>query len=155
MKVYLFTLVCFFVSLTVSSQNIDFDQLKIEFDSDTAYVEQMVRDMLESDYSTAGMHKANEVTELEYDKLLNKYYKILYNSLDVEGKKALKQSQLNWIKLRDSDQSLIRSMTAQVYNRMGGGSIWGVVGGNAQADVVRRRVVDLYNYLQFSDIGGR
>lgn len=143
------------MSLTVVPQSIDFDALQTEFKTDTAHVNQEVRNMLDSDYTTPGMIKASNYSEQEYDKLLNKYYKILYNTLDDNGKKALRTTQLNWIKLRDSDKELVSAMRSQVYDEMGGGTIWGIVASDARARITQRRVVELFNYLLFSDIGGR
>lgn len=155
MKYIVILLFLLTISYHASAQNLDYDVMQAEFTADTARVEQQVRDMMNKDYSTIAMIESANFSEQEYDKLLNKYYKILYNRLNAEGKQALKTTQRNWIKLRDSDNTLIRQMIAQIYDDMGGGSIWGVVGANARADVTRRRVVDLYSYLMISDIGGR
>lgn len=144
-----------FATYSVSSQNIDFDAITDQFTADTARVNQQQRDMLSSDYSTMGMIEASNYSEQEYDKLLNKYYKILYNALNEDGKKALKATQLNWIKLRDSDKQLVTSMRNQIYDEIGGGTIWSVISSEARADITRRRVIDLYNYLLFSDSGAR
>lgn len=155
MKLLLFSFICFLLPFSVSSQNIDYDAIIAEFRSDTARVNGQVRGMLDTDYTTAGMIEASNYSEQEYDKLLNKYYKILYNALNEDGKKALKATQLNWIKLRDSDKELVTAMRNQIYDEMGGGTIWGIIAADARADITRRRVIDLYNYLQFSDLGGR
>ena len=83
------TILLFFMSnfICLYSQNIS-DEFKL----DTARIEQKVSNMLDEDYSTYGMHEANKVLEIEYDKLLNKYYKILYNKLDDNGKKSIERS---------------------------------------------------------------
>ena len=134
----------FFLSnfICLYSQNIS-----TEFKQDTARVEQKVRDMLDEDNSTYGMLEANNVLETEYDKLLNKYYKMLYNKLDDAGKKALKKTQLNWIKFRDAEKELIAELYQNTYNEAGGGTIWGVIYGNLRAQITRERVFVLYNYL--------
>ena len=155
MKFFLVLITFFSISLFASAQNIDFDAVQIEFTSDTAHVEQEVRDMLDKDYTTMGMIEAAYFSEQEYDKLLNKYYKFLYNVLNDEGKKALQATQRNWIKLRDSDKELVRAMQGQVYEDMGGGTVWGIIAANSRADITRRRVIELFNYSQFTDLGGR
>lgn len=132
-----------------------YESLEQEFRQDTARVEQSVRDMLDKDYSTAGMVKANVLLETEYDKLLNKYYKLLYKSLNDKGKTTLKITQRNWLKLRDSDQALVRTLVANQYKDTGGGSIWGIIGSGYRADIIRRRVFELFDYLVFGDLGGR
>ena len=118
-----------------------------EFKQDTAYVEQKVRNMLDKDDTTYGMHEANKILEVEYDKLLNKYYKILYSKLDNNGKKALKETQLNWIKFRDAEKKLVAELRQNTLNEMGGGTIWGVIYGNLAAQITRERVFVLYSYL--------
>ncbi len=129
--------------------------LSEQFEADTARVEQQTREFAEKDYSTLGMIETSLFYEEEYDKLLNKYYKLLYNSLDDEGKKVLKATQLNWIKLRDSEKLLVNELYQSTYEKMGGGTIWRVIAADARADITRRRVIELYNYLMFDDIGGR
>lgn len=154
MKIIL-VLVFFLTPFFIGAQNFDFDALQIQFNTDTTNVNQQVRKMLDDDYTTMGMIQASNFSEQEYDKLLNKYYKILYNDLNDDGKKALKQTQLNWIKLRDSDKELVTAMRSQVYDEMGGGTIWGIVAADARADITRQRVFELFRYIMFTDIGGR
>ncbi|MCL2651218.1 MAG: DUF1311 domain-containing protein [Candidatus Azobacteroides sp.] len=138
------TILLFFLSnfICLYSQNIS-----DEFRQDTARVEQKVRDMLDKDDSTFGMLEANKTLEIEYDKLLNKYYKILYNKLDENGKKALKETQLNWIKFRDAEKNFVAELRRNTLDKMGGGTIWGVIYGNLSAQITRERVFVLYNYL--------
>lgn len=155
LKKVLFGFIFLLFIFSVSSQNIDFDALQTGFTADTVRINQQVRDKLNTDYTTLGMIEASNFSEQEYDKLLNKYYKILYNALNDEGKKSLRATQLNWIKLRDSDKELVSAMRNQIYDEMGGGTIWGIVAADARADITRRRVVELFNFIQFSDIGGR
>ena len=134
----------FFLSnfICLYSQNIS-----DEFKRDTARVEQKVRNMIDKDYSTYGLHEANKTLEIEYDKLLNKYYKILYNKLDDNGKKALKETQLNWIKFRDAEKKFLSELHQNTFNEMGGGTMWGVHYGNLTAQITRERVFVLYSYL--------
>lgn len=154
MKFILFILIglgCFNNSLCAQ----DFQWLedrKIEFKRDTAHLEQEVRDLLDKDYTTLGMIEASYYLEQGYDKLLNKYYKVLLNILNEENKTLLRTSQRNWINLRDSDKKLISGMKDQTYEAMGGGTIWGVIAASERADVTRRRVFELYNYIQFSSL---
>ncbi len=140
----LITLLLFALSfISIYSQDIE-----DEFNRDTARVEQMVRDTLDKyDYSTWGMHAANTVSEVEYDKLLNKYYKLLQNKLDENGKKALKEAQLSWINFRDTDRKLITELYKNTYNEMGGGTMWSVIYGDFHAQLTRERVFVLYKYL--------
>lgn len=123
-----------------------------EFRQDTARVEQKVRNMLSTDDTTFGMLEASRTLEIEYDNLLNKYYKILYNKLDDDGKKALKEAELNWIKFRDSEKKLVAELHRNTYNESGGGTIWSVIYGNLSAQITRERVLELYSYLVSGDL---
>ena len=154
MKNVLGVLMFLFGSVSVYSQNVDYSVITVEFRTDTARIEQQVDNMVDQNPTTLGLIEASDFSEREYDKLLNKYYNVLYNALNEDGKKALKETQLSWIKFRDSDKELIRQMNVQVYDEMGGGTIWSVVASDARADVTRRRVIELFNYIMFADIGG-
>lgn len=121
--------------------------ISAEFKQDTAFVKQKVRNMIDKDHSTMGMHVANIMLEDEYDKLLNKYYGILYGKLNEAGKKALKETQLNWIKFRDSEKNFVTELGRDTYDKAGGGTMWSVIYGNLKAQIVRDRVFVLYGYL--------
>ena len=85
----------------------DFDkQVSIDFQIDTFVIEKLLSKRISIDYSTAGMTKATYDSEIEYDKLLNKYYQILIKKLNDSDKEILKQSQRNWIQYRDSERKL-------------------------------------------------
>ena len=154
MRVYLFfllSLIC--LNNELKAQDYDWSESKkSEFKQDTAQVEQSVRVMLDKDYSTYGMIEASRYLEQGYDKLLNKYYKILLNILNDENKELLRMSQRNWISLRDSEKKLIWGMKDQTYEASGGGTIWSVIAAGADADITRRRVFELYDLLMFSTL---
>ena len=154
MRIYLFFLLSFIYSNNdLFAQNCDWSEnRKIEFKQDTMQIEQSVRDMLDKDYSTYGMIEATHYLEQGYDKLLNKYYKELLCILNDENKELLKASQRNWISLRDSEKKLIQGIKNQAYEASGGGTIWGVIAANANADITRRRVFELYNLFMFSTL---
>ena len=99
-----------FSLFSYSQPLLNYESIESEFAADTARVEQANRDLLDKDYSTLGMLNATIEYEKQYDILLNKYYKLLYRSLNIEGQKALKASQMNWIKFRDSEKNLISEM---------------------------------------------
>lgn len=141
-----------FVFAQISAQSLSIDE---EFSADTARVEQKIKDMLDKDWSTAGMLEASKVEETEYDTLLNKYYQILWKQLDADGQKALRQTQRNWITLRDSEKDLVRALYSKTYQEMGGGTIWGVVAAGARTNITKRRVLEIFRYIKFSDIGGK
>ena len=129
-----------------------YENIQLEFSSDTAKIEKGIAAMLDKDYSTYGMIEASRYLEQGYDKLLNKYYKILLNILNDENKELLRMSQRNWISLRDSEKKLIWGMKDQTYEASGGGTIWSVIAASADADITRRRVFELYDLLMFSTL---
>lgn len=55
--------------------------------------------------------------EVDYDRLLNKYYTILLHSLNLEDQEVLKTSQRNWLKFRDSEQNLSSMLSEEKYSR--------------------------------------
>lgn len=156
MKIYCFFLLfcLFLITSHISAQTTtEYDNWEVQFVQDTAKVEQRLRD--NPDYSTLGMIEATKRYQADYDALLNKYYKLLLNTLNEEEKKVLKETQRNWIKLRDSDTKLVWTLKTKAYTDAGGGTIWGVVAVSAEAEITRRRVFELYNFLRFADLGGR
>lgn len=155
MKIVFLIFVFFINMFNLSAQEIDYTILKKEFIADIVRVEKACRDSQDLDYSTLGIIHALNECEKGYDVLLNKYYKMLYNSLNNEGQKALIQSQRNWIKLRDSEKVLVGQLGSNAYDRVGGGTVWGVVVADARSDITSRRVFELYNYITFADIAGK
>ena len=121
-----------------------------QFKQDTAYIELKYR--ADTDYTTMGMIAANIELEKDYDELLNKYYKILLTKLNNEQKKTIRDSQRNWIKLRDSDREVVAMLREKVYKDAGGGSMWGVISSGALVDITKQRVVQIYNFLMFDII---
>jgi uncharacterized protein YecT (DUF1311 family) len=125
----------------------DFDlKVGIEFDCDTFAIERLIAKRMEFDYSTSGMVQAAYAAEAEYDKLLNKYYKLLLKKLSSSDKEVLMQSQRNWIQLRDSESKLQNTLSKEEYS--GGGTIQRVIIAAEYLEMTKRRVVVLFNYLE-------
>lgn len=143
-----------FRGILFSQTPMNYEKIELEFTSDTTRVERENRELLDKDYSTLGMIDASVEYEKKYDVLLNKYYRLLYNSLGETGKKALKSSQLNWIKFRDSEKDLISEINDQTYEEAGGGTIWGVIASGSRSELTKKRVIELYNYLMYGYLGG-
>ncbi|SHF86579.1 lysozyme inhibitor LprI family protein [Dysgonomonas macrotermitis] len=149
MRKTIYILLFFFLTVNMSAQDIELqDPISIEFRQDTMIIEQQVTDMLNKDYSTAGMVKASVFTEQGYDKLLNKYYQMLLNKLKEEDRAILIDSQNNWAQYRDSEKQLIRLISSDRYT--GGGTIWGPIASGTAADLTKDRLIEIYRYLVFS-----
>lgn len=121
------------------------DNLRLEFTIDTFKIEERQRLKLDIDYSTNGMVISTLDANKEYDKLLNKYYQMLLNSLNEEDKEILKNSQRNWIVFRDSELELNGILMNDYYS--GGGTIQRVFAASRVLEITRDRVIEFYHYL--------
>ncbi len=120
-------------------------KLEKEFYIDTFYIERLWSLEMDYDYSTLGMNQATYRAEIAYDKLLNKYYKKLYDQLEGSDKEKLKTSQKNWIRFRDSEKELNYTLYNEKYS--GGGTIHKIFVANKSAEITKQRVIELYFYL--------
>ena len=82
----------------------------------------------------------------EYDKLLNKYYRLLMSTLDEEGKAALKSAQVNWIKYQTADRKLLDNISMQIYKNMEGGTMSNYISAPLYGYMVKDRAIELYKY---------
>jgi len=129
----------------------DFDkQISIDFKIDTFLIEKLLSKRISIDYSTAGMTKAAYDTEVEYDKLLNKYYQLLLKKLNDSDKEILKQTQRSWIQYRDSERKLNSEIAKDEYS--GGGTMQRIIVASGYVEITKKRVIELYSYLtRFND----
>jgi len=67
----------------------------------------------EENMTTTGMATCAHEASIEWDKELNRIYRLLMKELTKEGKVSLEKSQQQWLKYRDLDLSYINEM----YNR--------------------------------------
>lgn len=148
----LFFIIC---SFNLSAQYLNYGEIEKEFRNDTAKVERIFNKSMNDDSTTLGVIAAYNDLEKNYDELLNKYYAKLIGSLEGDSKTALRNTQRNWIKLRDSDKALVKELHIKEYNDGGGGTVWGVVSASYKAGITKNRVIEIYNYLMFGDLGGR
>jgi uncharacterized protein YecT (DUF1311 family) len=124
----------------------DFDeQVSIDFQIDTFLIERLLSKRISIDYSTAGMTKAAYDAEIEYDKLLNKYYQLLLKKLNDSDKDILKLSQRNWIQYRDSERKLNSEIAKDEYS--GGGTMQRIIVASGYTEITKKRVIEIYSYL--------
>lgn len=114
----------------------------IEYVIDTLKIKNLQRKSHDIDYTTSGMYKATWLSYDEYDKLLNKYYKLLKNRLQPKDRKILQEAQRSWLKYRDKEIKLIA--TVYGYND---GTIQGLTRSAQMRRVVEDRVQYLFGYL--------
>lgn len=128
-------------------QSLDKEELtatEINFSTDTFKVEEVARLRMDVDYSTSGMTNTVADRASSYDKLLNKYYKLLLNALKPADKNALIAAQRSWITYRDAETKLISTMRKDSYS--GGGTIQSNIVSAAYADLVVQRTLAIFNY---------
>ena len=124
----------------------DFEKINtVSFKVDTFIVEEILSGKLDIDFTTIGMIEAMYDAEKKYDKLLNKYYKILMDMLEEEDKETLRTSQRNWITFRDSEKNVAAMLTQEHYT--GGGTMHNITLAYENMMITKRRVIELYNHI--------
>lgn len=116
-----------------------------EYDPNTFVVESIYKKLIsceDQDPSTAGVGQCISDADNSYNKEIDRMYIELNNKLDEEQKKALKQSQDDWVKFRDSEFDLITS----VYSKAEG-TMWSSVRGSARMDILKNRALELSGFL--------
>jgi uncharacterized protein YecT (DUF1311 family) len=99
-------------------------------------------------YSTIGMIECINEANKMWDAEMNKYYKLLEGFSDKETFEKLRDSQREWMKFRDSEIVFINSFYAEIYNKMGGGTIYSLLAASDKSDLVRRRALVLKGYYE-------
>jgi uncharacterized protein YecT (DUF1311 family) len=120
-------------------------QIVVNFQIDTFLIERLQAKIESIDNSTAGATQSLYGMEMEYDKLLNKYYQLLLKKLNDPDKELLEQSQRNWILYRDSERKFNAEIAKDEYS--GGGSMQLIFIANHYADITKKRVFELFYYL--------
>ncbi len=121
-------------------------EFSVQFTCDTFMIEQRQRFQLEIDYSTRGMIASAYEAQRNYDSLLNHYYELLMAKLSENDREILELSQQNWLKFRDTELTLNRSLTEEKYT--GGGTIQAVIAASRALELTRNRLIDIYVYRE-------
>ncbi|WDL74889.1 DUF1311 domain-containing protein [Helicobacter winghamensis] len=115
--------------------------------------------------STQGILASLNYGYNEYDKLLNKYYKLYRTELKKKGKTTptgafshepniqsgkkeqdtLLEEQREWLKLRDSYEAYTKTHHAHIYDINGGGTIYSIDASNARLGFLKMRVNELFS----------
>ncbi|EEO25808.1 lysozyme inhibitor LprI family protein [Helicobacter winghamensis] len=115
--------------------------------------------------STQGILASLNYGYNEYDKLLNKYYKLYRTELKKKGKTTptgafshepniqsgkkeqdtLLEEQRAWLKLRDSYEAYTKTHHAHIYDINGGGTIYSIDASNARLGFLKMRVNELFS----------
>jgi uncharacterized protein YecT (DUF1311 family) len=117
----------------------------IEFTIDTFVIAKRFDLYISQDYSDYGMKTASIHMLNEYEKLLNKYYKILLSNIKPEDKEILKTTQRNWIKYRESELKLNFLVSEDKYS--GGGTIQILFVLSRNIEITQNRVIEFKEYI--------
>ncbi len=97
-----------------------------------------------SNQTTAGMNQCVIDAMVDWDKELNRIYKLLMNELDEDIKEQLVLAQRQWIKQRDIEFKFLKSMYSMRKFR---GSMYSNMHNMDALYVVKNRVLTLNKYL--------
>ena len=102
---------------------------------------------IDSNQTTYGMIQCTAVAREEWDKEMNKFYKMLMDTLGSEEKETLRKAQRHWLEYRDNEVAFAGSM---YYNMQG--TMWRVVAAGRICDIVKQRAVELKEYYDLLTI---
>ncbi|MBL7884247.1 MAG: DUF1311 domain-containing protein [Bacteroidia bacterium] len=98
---------------------------------------------IDSNQTTFGMINCEAIARDEWDKELNKYYKLLMATLQPLEKTKLKSAQLAWISYRDKELNFSGAM----YYGMQG-TMYHVMAAARSCDIVKQRALELKSYYE-------
>ena len=98
---------------------------------------------IDSNMTTAGMNNCTNIATDEWDKEMNKYYKLLIDSLNNNEKEKLKEAQRQWLTYRDKE--LIFSY--EMYGNKDG-TMWTNVSTGRHLEIVKQRAIELKAYYE-------
>lgn len=154
------------------------DLSKIEqiYEFEVARIDCEVQHLGEVLGSTQGILASLNYGYNEYDKLLNKYYKLYRAEVKKQnkttptgafshepniktsgqkGQDTLLEEQRAWLKLRDSYEAYTKAHHAHIYDINGGGTIYSIEASNARLGFLKMRVNELFSrYLMMITDGG-
>ena len=94
-------------------------------------------------YTTSGIIGCEYQAYEDWDKELNRNYKLLMTALDAEGKAKLKAAQISWLSFRDSNFSFIKD----IYGKKQG-TMWRPVEVDEKVEIVKGRAIELKKYCE-------
>lgn len=116
----------------------------IQYAMDTFRIQRIMEKTMDADYSTHGMNNAvNELTAA-YDKLLNKYYKLILAKLSTADKQIFITAQKSWLAFRKAEENLILMLSKDEYS--GGGTLQSNIITGSFSRLIVQRTDELYRY---------
>lgn len=110
-------------------------------------IDARLEECMNEDPSTAGMVQCLQEAFNRWDEELNSVYKKLLNKLDPETKSLLKETELNWIKFKDSELKFID----KIYS-MKEGTMYVPLNLENKVQIIRKRTLELKGYLDLLEI---
>lgn len=111
-------------------------------------IDKRVEELMDQDPSTAGMVKAIDWEQQEWDKVLNDSYQELLSSLPKEGQQALKEAQRAWIDYRDKQYKALGAIYSQTE-----GTMFIPMAANSRALITKHRAIELAGLVGILEIG--
>jgi uncharacterized protein YecT (DUF1311 family) len=96
---------------------------------------------IDSNQTTYGMMRCEAIAEEDWDKEMNKYYKLLMETLGTDEKKKLKEAQISWLNYRDKEKEFSGTMH---YNMEG--TMWRVAAASRSCEIIKQRALELQGY---------
>jgi uncharacterized protein YecT (DUF1311 family) len=96
---------------------------------------------IDSNQTTYGMMNCEATARDEWDKEMNKYYKLLMDTLQKDEKAKLKSAQISWLCYRDNERDFSGTM---YYNMQG--TMWRITAAGRSCEIVRQRALELKEY---------
>jgi len=94
-----------------------------------------------SNQTTIGMINCVQTAMEEWDAELNKYYKLLMNTLDTDEQDKLRDAQRQWLVFRDKEFEFIGTR----YGKMEG-TMFNIIEADSRNNIVRQRALELKSY---------
>jgi hypothetical protein len=124
----------------------DFEKsTSISFRVDTFLVEDFLLRRLEYAESTKDMKEAFNQAEAEYEKLIDKYFAILYNKVNATDKQAVRSNHESWIAYEIAEIALMRVLYKEDYT--GGGTIQSINYAAELMHLKKERAIAYYEKL--------
>lgn len=98
---------------------------------------------IDTNQTTYGMINCEAIARDEWDKELNKYYKLLMATLQPVEKTKLKSAQIAWLSYRDKELNFSGTM----YYGMQG-TMYHVMAASRSCDIVKQRALELKSYYE-------
>lgn len=96
---------------------------------------------IDSNQTTIGMITCIQTAMAEWDAEMNKFYKLLLETLKTDGQEKLRTAQREWLDYREKESEFINTMYGNKE-----GTMWKIIAADSQNNIVRQRAIELKSY---------